>query len=173
MAKYKVVNTTVKKPRVNEKGKDTRNWTEKLGHGVLFRNSNNDVFRVDPNRPRIVDFLNEGMLRLQEGGFIRIEEIEGVEDVLRKHTLNKEKNLSSVFTPDENAQGMVHASATPRPRATAVQMGDDKTVERGESHMINPDGNPNFVVTAGKDTKRKSKTEQPAPEAAPSEGATV
>ncbi len=130
------------------------------------------AYERDEGRERLQRFVTA--LRDRPSFLVdHLEEIEGVEDVLRKHTLNKEKNLSSVFTPDENAQGMVHASATPRPRATAVQMGDDKTVERGEGHMTNPDGNPNFVVTAGKDTKRKSKTEQPAPEAAPSEGATV
>jgi hypothetical protein len=177
MSKYKVINTTVKPPRLNKSGVDTRTWTEKLGHGVQFRNTTGDIIKVDTNRPRITDFLNEGMLRLQRGGFIRIEEIGDVTEVLKKHTLNKDGKLSSILDPDEHASNSIaHNSAAERVRATAVEMGKDNTVARGENSMVNPDGEPNFVVRADKNLKKKQRFEQEAPatgSVAPSEGATV
>lgn len=164
MAKYKVINTTVKPPRPNKAGVDTRNWTEKLGHGVQFRNTTGDIIKVDTNRPRITDYLNEGMLRLQRGGFIRIEEIGDVTEVLKKHTLTKDGKLSSILDPDEHAANSIaHNSASERVRATAVEMGKDDTVARGENNMVNPDGEPNFVVRADKNLKKKQRFEQEAP----------
>lgn len=177
MSKYKVINTTVKPPKLNKSGVDVRSWTEKLGHGVQFRNTTGDIIKVDTNRPRITDYLNEGMLRLQRGGFIRIEEIGDVTEVLKKHTLNKDGKLSSILDPDEHAANSIaHNSAAERVRATAVEMGNDNTVARGENSMVNPDGEPNFVVRADKNLKRKQRFEQEAPatgSVAPSEGATV
>jgi hypothetical protein len=171
MSKYKIINTTVKPPKLNKAGVDVRPWTEKLGHGVQFRNMNNEIVKVDTNRPRITDYLNEGMLRLQRGGFIRIEEIGDVTEVLKKHTLSKEGKLSSILDPDEHATNSIaHNSASERVRATAVEMGNDDTVARGENSMVNPDGEPNFVVRADKNLKRKQRFEQEAPA---SEGATV
>lgn len=175
MAKYKIINTTVKKPRLGPGGVDLRSWTEKLGHGVQFRNAAGEIVKVDANRPRITDFVNEGMLRLQRGGFIRIEEISDVTEVLKKHTLSKDGNLTSLLDPDEAvANSIAHNSAGERVRASAVEMGKDNTVARGEAHMVNPDGDPNFVVRADKNLKRKQRfePEAPAPQQ-PSEGATV
>ena len=172
MAKYKIINTTVKPPRLNKQGVDTRNWTEKLGHGVQFRSPNGEIVKVDTNRPRMTDYLNEGMLRLQRGGFIRIEEVGDVTEVLKKHTLNKGDKLSSILDPEEHVTNSIaHNSATERVRATAVEMGNDDTVTRGENSMVNPDGEPNFVVKADKNLKRKQRFEQEAPAA--SEGASV
>jgi hypothetical protein len=179
MSKYKVINTTIKPPKPGKNGQDLRNWTEKLGHGVQFRNPQGEIVRVDTNRPRITDYLNEGMLRLQRGGFIRIEGIGDVTEVLKKHTLGKGDNLSSLLDPEEGvANSNAHNSASDRPRAVAVEMGKDNTVARGEGHMVNPDGEPNFVVRANKNLKRKQRfeTEVPAPqqpEVTPSEGAAV
>jgi hypothetical protein len=117
------------------------------------------------------------MLRLQRGGFIRIEEIGDVIEVLKKHTLNKDGKLSSILDPDEHVTNSIaHNSAAERVRATAVEMGNDNTVARGENSMVNPDGEPNFVVRADKNLKRKQRFEQEAPAtepAAPTEGAAV
>lgn len=175
MSKYKVINTTVKPPKLTREGKDPRNWTEKLGHGVQFRNPQGDIVKVDTNRPRITDYLNEGMLRLQRGGFIRIEEIGDVTEVLKKHTLGKGDKLSSLLEPDEAVTNSIaHNSSAERPRASAVEMGKDNTVARGENHMVNPDGDPNFVVRADKNLKRKQRFEPEATAAAaPSDGASV
>lgn len=165
MSKYKVINTTVKQPKIHPTtGKDLRSWTDKLGHGVQFRDPKGDVVKVDTNRPRITDYLTEGMLRLQRGKYIRIEEIGDVVEVLKNHTLSS--NPSALLEPDHNVlAGVSHASSAPRSRATAVEMGKDQTVERGENHMVNPDGEPNFAVRADKNVKRKLKVEAPAPEA--------
>jgi hypothetical protein len=168
MSKYKVVNTTVKEPRLDPaSGRDLRNWTEKRGHGVQFRSPTGEVIRADTNRPRITEYVTEGMFRLQRGGFIRIEEISDVTEVLKKHALNKDGKLSSILEPDELAtNSLAHNSATPRSRASAVEMGKDTTVARGENHMVNPDGAPNFTVVAPKDMKRKVRDFSPPPEVA-------
>lgn len=174
MSKYKIINTTIKPVRAHPKtGVDQRTWTEKLGHGVQFRSPQGEIIKVDTNRPRITDYLNEGMLRLQRGEFIRIEEIGDVTEVLKKHALTKESKLSSVLEPDEAATNSIaHSAAAERQRAVAVEMGKDNTVARGEGHMVNPDGDPNFVVRADKNLKRKSRFEPEVPAApVPSEGA--
>lgn len=154
--KYKVTNTTVKPP--NASGKDLRDWTAKQGHGVQFRSPQNDVVKVYPGKPRITDYVNEGMSRLQRGGFIRIDPINGVEEVLRLHAHNKDDRTSHPASAEEKAfRDSSHESATERPRVSAVEMGQDTTVARGEDHAVNPDGNPNFVVTANKNAKRKQR----------------
>jgi len=165
MPKYKVINTTVKQPKPHPTtGKDLRNWTEKQGHGVQFKDPHGDIVRVDTNRPRITDYVTEGMYRLQRGKYIRIEEIGDVVEVLKNHTLSK--NPSTLLDPD-TLVSTSHTSAVPRTRAVAVEMGQDQSVARGENHMVNPDGEPNFTVKADKNVKRKHKVEAaaPAPEA--------
>jgi len=170
--RYKIVNTTVKKPRLHPKtGEDLRPTVEKVGHNVAFRSDTNERIEVERHRPRIVSHVNEGMLRLQRGGFIRIEEIDDVTSVLQKHTLDGKK--PDLLAPDENARLddiVAHPSA--ERVARAVKMGEDDYKQKSGKETegaINPDGDPNFVVRANKNMKRKQRTAESSsePEMAP------
>lgn len=161
--KYKIINTTVKPPRTNPKtGADLRSAVERVGHNVSFRLESGERIEVERHRPRIVNQVNEGMLRLQRGRYIRIEEIDDVTDILQKHTLENKK--ADLFKPDEVVKSedeVAHASAS---KAKAVQMGEDSYQQKSGSEAegaINPDGDPNFVVRAEKNAKRSRKGAQP------------
>jgi len=159
--KYKITNTTVKAPKLHPKtGADLRSAVERVGHGITIRPNNNEHIIIQTNRSRIFDHVNEGMLRLQRGKFIRIEEIEDVSEVLKNHTLgNKDDARAAVRGSSED----VHAAVENR-IARASEMGNDSHEQRGgkeTEEAINPDGEPNFVVRADKSFKRKQKVEKP------------
>lgn len=168
--KYKVINTTIKKPIINPKtGADMRPTINRVGHNVSFRLDTGERVEVERHRPRIVPHVNEGMLRLQRGGYIRIESIDDVTDILQKHTLDSKK--PDLFKPDDHVKSegrnetveseVAHSSAS---KVKAVQMGEDTYAQRSGAEMegaINPDGDPNFVVKADKNAKRSKKGAQP------------
>jgi len=200
--KYKIINTTIKPLRRDPKtGADLRSSTEKVGHPVSFRNEKDQVVLVHQSQPRIVDELSEGILRLQRGGFIHIEEIDDVITALRQHAVppkaqavaaapaaDKAKPKPSApvapapkappeaapeaqfFTPDLFApdpvaaqelsadDGGTHPSAARQ--AKAVEMGRDTYEQEGGREYdgaTNPDGDPNFLVTASKKMKRQDR----------------
>lgn len=163
--RYKIVNTTIKAPRPHPKtGVDQRSQVEKVGHNVSFRLDNNDRVEVERHRPRIVAHVNEGMLRLRKGGYIRIDPIDDVTEILQKHTLGNKK--ADLFEPDEGVKSSlddiaeVSHPAAERRVAKAVQMGEDSHEQKSGKEVegaINPDGDPNFVVKADKNMKRQKR----------------
>lgn len=164
--RFKITNTTIKKPKLHPKtNEDMRKMVEKVGHNVAFRTDTGERVEVERHRPRIVSSVNEGMLRLQRGGFIRIDPIDDVVDVLQQHTLDTKRDI---LAPDEHVKiedAVAHPAAGRVARA--VQMGEDKYEQKGGTETdgaINPDGDPNFVVRANKNMKRKQKTAESSPE---------
>lgn len=165
--KYKITNTTIKPPRPHPRtGKDMRPAVERVGHGVSIRLGENDQIIVQPQRARLFDTLTEGMLRLRDGGFINIEEIGDVSDVLKNHVAGTKKD---VFAPDAAASAAILDSTHPSTDrlARSVAMGEDRHVQASGKEMdgaINPDGDPNFLVKADKNIKRKPRAsaEEPA-----------
>lgn len=186
--KYKIINTTIKPPRVCPKTKeDLRSTVERVGHGVSFRTDDGQHVVVPVNQPRLVSTLNEGILRLARGHFIRIEEVDDVVTALKQHTLqpqskseaqapvrsrrvgaevqsteSSEKVQDSLFSPDQDAVANSDIVAHPasRRQARAVEMGkDDYRGGEGKEYegATNPDGNPNFLVTVPKNMKRKER----------------
>jgi len=156
--KYKITNTTIKAPRINPRtGLDMRSAGERIGHGVSYITDDGKKVIVQVNRPSIVDHLNEGMIRLKRGKFVEIEEIDDVSSVLKKHTLNAQRDI---LTPSEHVkvEDVSHPAADRAARV--VEMGlDDHSQKSGKEieGAINPDGEPNFFVKADKNMKRKTK----------------
>lgn len=167
--KFKVINTTIKKPITHPKtGADLRSAVQRVGHNVSFRLDTGERVEVERHRPRIVSHINEGMLSLQRRGYLRIEAIDDVTDILQKHTFDSKK--PDLFKPDDNVKSEGETEAVKAPaqeeafKAKAVQMGEDDYKQRSGAEMegaINPDGDPNFVVKADKNTKRSKKGAQP------------
>lgn len=167
MKRFKLINTTVKPPKINPKtGQDLRTMVEKVGHDIEVILDNNAAIRVEKHRPKIVDHVNEGMLRLERGGFIRIEVVDDVTAMLKSHVINGNKD--SILKPDENLkyQEPVHPAAEDR-KAKVAQMGEEgkEPTDKLEG-AVNPDGAPNFVVTASKDAKLSRKNKLPRDEPA-------
>lgn len=164
MKSYKVINTTVKPPKLNPRtGQDLRPMTDKVGHNVKFITNDGKEVIVERHRPRIVDHINEGMLRLQRGKFIRIEEIDDVTSVLKKHSFQSNDKL---LEPDEVVKEEIIAHpASEKRQAKAVAMGEDSYAQKGGKETegaINPDGEPNFLVKTDQVLKKKKTRAEPA-----------
>lgn len=159
MKRFKLINTTVKPPKIHPKtGQDLRIMVEKVGHDLEVILDNNVPIRVERHRPRIVDHVNEGMYRLQRGGFMRIEVVEDVTAMLKPHVIDGSRD--SILKPDENIKYAepTHPAAEDR-KARVAQMGEEAKESLGKNEgAVNPDGEPNFVVTAAKDMKVTRKT---------------
>lgn len=153
--KYKITNTTVKEPKLHPRtNKDLRTATERVGHSVELRTDSGEQIIVTTTRPKVIDKLNEGIMRLQRGRFIRIEEIGDITAELKKHTVK-----GDIFAPDKNvtAREVQHPAADKN--VTASEMGSEKQERKSGTEYegaINPDGDPNFLVRADKNLKRKS-----------------
>lgn len=163
--KYKVTNTTIKDPRINPRtGKDMRSAVERVGHGVSIRLGAQEQVILQPHRARLFDNITEGMLRLRDGKLIAIEEIGDVSDVLKNHVAGTKKD---VFAPDAAVTATldnVHPSSDRK--AKAVAMGEDGHVQASGKEVdgaVNPDGDPNFLVRADKNLKRKQRVSEEAP----------
>jgi hypothetical protein len=155
--RYKVVNTTVKKPRM-EGGKDLRKMIEKVGHSVQFRDENNKLTVLPPGRGTIVTKVDGGLLGLKRAGMVSIEEIENMATALKEHTLDKK---------DEKVQRKKAAKKKKKTsrKASSVEMGKDThgkdaSAEANEGYegAKNPDGAGNHRVVAPSKKKKKKKS---------------
>jgi hypothetical protein len=155
--RYKIVNTTIKEPRIHPKtGVDLRTKRDIVGHNVSFRLDTGERLEVERHRPRIVSHINEGMLNLQRGGYIKIEPVDDVTTMLKQHTLGSKK--LDALAPEESVKSAEDGEKSRL--AYAVQMGEDTYEQRSGKETegaVNPDGDPNFVVRADKNMKRQKK----------------
>lgn len=161
-SKYKIINTTIKPPRPHPKtGDDLRTAVEKVGHNVKLRLGPTEEVIVERHRPRIIDKLDEGTLRAQRAGFIRIEEVGDMTEIFKKHTLSAGADATKeLFTPDVNAPQNVDNAHRSKDRreAKVTEMGKDTHTQdsgKEEEGAVNPDGDPNFLVKADKSLSRK------------------
>lgn len=154
--RYMVTNNTIKPKRVDlENGRDMRTTEEKVGCFVSFTGDSNRsvMLAAHPDHPShfaIVSDVNDGMLRLERMGHVKIEEIDDITQVFKKHTVidplppvTEEPRLKR----DEN-------------RVRATEMGQDTYQQKGgveHEAAVNPDGDPNFVVRASRGRKRKER----------------
>jgi hypothetical protein len=169
--RFKLVNTTVKKPKLHPKtGADLRTAIERVGHDVEVILNSGVPLRIEKHRPRIVDHLNEGMHRMETYGYIRIDPIEDVTQVLKNHVM---VTKDSILKPDENVKyEEIMKPAEDRKEAKISMMGessseDVKKMESKNEGAVNPDGEPNFSVTASKDMKLNRKRAKDVIEEAP------
>jgi hypothetical protein len=143
MEKYRITNTTVKPPRVGPSGKDTRTTIERVGHFVQWRDEQDRMISFPVGSPKFVNKVDGGLMGLARGGYIKIEKIGDVTEVLEEHAYPVRPKAA----PAKTAK-----------RASAVQMGLDTHESKGGAEYegaVNPDGDPNFLVTAGAAGKRK------------------
>ena len=144
--KFELKNITQKPKPVN--GRDTRKAIEKVGHPVQFRIGRDfdraPIIILMPGRAKIVDEVNSGIIGLREGGFITIRKITNIMDELEQHK----------YTPKTARQEGAAARDDLR-KANAVEMGLDPHQGKSGSEYegaVNPDGDPNFVVKAPRNT---------------------
>lgn len=116
---YKITNNTVRPVRLDKDGKDVRTVLEKVGHSVRFVDNNERQHTLYQNRFSIITGLNAGILGLQRGGFIHIEEIKNLAHALREHALGAETKHKPVKTER---------------RANVVEMG--KEIHKEESLSV-------------------------------------
>lgn len=152
--RFKVTNTTIKVPRPDPKTKrDTRTAIEKVGHAIQFRDENDRVIILPPGRSRFVMKVDGGLLGLRRGDYCSIEEVGSISEVLKNQELDG-KGAKKV------ARKKAAKKASGR-KAKAVEMGQDthgqiaKKAEQNSEYpgAVNPDGEPNFRVIAGKNKK--------------------
>jgi hypothetical protein len=167
--RYKVINNTIKAPRRDPKsGKDLRPLIEKIGYNISIGPQG-----LTPKPPRnftILSDLDEGVLKLYNSGLVRIEEIEDFATLLKKHAaptsddVLHEEAPAAESMPEPEAPAPVEVPKAEPKRAHAVEMGKDER-ENQEKHAhqeigsensdaVNPDGKPNFQVTAESDHTR-------------------
>jgi hypothetical protein len=149
--KYLVYNVTRKPPRLCEKtGRDLRTLSEKVGHGVSFRDSKGTSYIiVAGGQPRMIDELTPGIIALATGTApsIRVKKIDDVMEALQDHT------LASQAAPKPRAfpSGAPELGVAALSKGLATEMGKDTHEQRGGSEhegAINPSGDPNFLVRA-------------------------
>lgn len=173
--KFKIINTTIKPERIDPvTKKDLRTAIERNGHPVSFPDATTgQTVLVTQGRPRLVDQLSPGIEGLARGGYIRIEVIQDVVVALRQHAYKpetapakgakkEEAPAEDLFSPDQAASDEYRKQDEERTKeaeirtAKASEMGVTSPMEEG----INPDGKPNYEVTAprgSKSNKRKAR----------------
>lgn len=172
MEKVKVINTTVKKPRILN-GKDMRSAAERKGFGVTFSLKDGSRPRLNPGRSLIIEPTDPGLLKLEGAGYVRIERGD-IGDQLGALSLNPSKVPAAKVVKKEVAPvegGMVENKVVEEapvveeteeksePRlAHVVEMGKDEHKGRdflNDEDAVDPDGQPNFVVQAPSAETRK------------------
>jgi len=165
---YRIINTTIKPPRRGRDGKDARTAVERVGHPVTFRNKDDRNVILMPKRSVITHHLDEGLLNLQRGGFVKISKIDDITTALEEHKLE-------TTTAKKAAKKAAKKSSASKRNASAVQMGEDKhgSDKKTDSEYegaVNPDGPPNFVAVVKKKRKaRKKRTKRTGDDPAPGE----
>ena len=151
--KYKITNITVKPKRIDPvTGLDTRTVGERVGHFVQFKDKTGRMILVNQSHPKIVDEIDGGIIALQRKGLIKIDQIQDVITELKQHT--------SDTSEKQDREAVAATQRALAKKATAIEMGLDN---HGEGKVggneyegaTNPDGNPNFLVTAPRGGKKR------------------
>lgn len=148
--KFKITNSTIKPPRMVG-GKDVRSAVEKVGHPVQFRDAQDRIIMIMPNKFRIVSEVSEGMMGLQRGGFVQIEEVKDMATALKDYSYSQRQ---------ERMKAAAEAKESSAKAAHAVEMGKDSHQSKsGSEHdgAVNPDGDPNFLVKAPRGKRGRTK----------------
>lgn len=152
MERFKVTNTTVKAPRKDKHGKDLRSTTERVGHPVQFRDENDRIVTLQAGSATIVGKVDGGLLGLQRGGFIQISKVEDIAQELKAHSFQERPSRAQI-------KQQMRSNSTEK-TATVSKTGFEKPAsEKGEEYegAVNPDGAPNFLVTAKRGGNRRSR----------------
>lgn len=173
--RYIIANATRKEATFCKKtGKDLRSIDQKKGFVVSFRDREDRQHLLHPDRqPVIIDEVTSGILQLKANGHITIKEVTDIMEALKEHAappkvrptaLVRDVANAGATAPQEERGLFPEQDAAPGERqARAVQMGEDKHVQRGGNEhegAINPSGNPNFVVKAPTGDKQQNRRER-------------
>lgn len=153
--KFKITNTTVKAVRRDNEGKDIRSATEKVGHPVKFFSDveNKREIILYQGRMTLLESISPGILNLQRGGFIKIDQIKDISVALKEHALQETAVMHA-------KKKYVGESKDANRKARATEMGKDTHAQKGGAEhedAVNPDGDPNFLAKAESDKTRRQK----------------
>lgn len=137
---FRITNTTAKPLKTNARGEDIRSIQDRNGYGVqvVLPNKNPPEYHTlyRPGQSVTVDSLTEEISRMQKKGRIKIEALD-IGAVLKSYTEAPAQEEATPLTVEENLSEY---------NAKSYPMGES----RGEDKLVNPDGDPNFVMTAPK-----------------------
>jgi hypothetical protein len=134
--RYKITNTTQKPPRLVN-GVDTRKKSEQVGHFIEFHERDDEKSPrrlVPPGKFAIIGYLNEWFLEQERKGELKIDIVKDMGSALKEFRHSTEEQV-----------------AKPAPKQLNLkinEMGKSPTVD--EDHMVNPAGEPNYIVKAPK-----------------------
>ena len=167
--KYQVRNIT-RKPKPAQ-GPDTRTTIEKRGHFVAYRNAQGNNVMLRPDEVKIINEPNEDIISLVTTGYLSCEPLKDITDALQNHTGSTSRKKkgnpeadttaelaqataignrarqarASMMGETQNSKGVTELEHTSRPRKPAPEL----------EGAVNPDGTPNFTVTASRDSVPK------------------
>lgn len=152
--KYKIINDTIKPPKMSPGGSDSRRAIERIGHMVSFVDGEGRHRVLGPTGQTscIVDKLTEPMMRHARARRVRIEEIDDVVTALKQHAMAPEAARAVVAeAPAVETVEKVFAGEMGDP--TRESVGGTETPE-----AVNPDGDPNFLVRAPRGGEKKGRS---------------
>lgn len=91
MNKYRIINNTVKPEKYDKNGRDLRTVEERTGHIIGFTDAQNVRQRLLPGREIIVGEITNGLLNLQNDGYVKIIALESVTELLKDHVKGDEE----------------------------------------------------------------------------------
>lgn len=157
--KYRIQNIT-RKPKPAQ-GPDTRTMIQKKGHYVSYRNAQDKVIMLRPDEIKIINEPTDDIVSLVSQGYLACVPLKDITDALEEHKGGGRRKKS---TPEAEvaAELAVATAQGQRRQARASMMGEVQNV-RGVTELegaVNPDGNPNFSVTATRDSVPKRQPRQ-------------
>lgn len=152
---YQIQNITRRPKPVN--GPDTRTMTAKRGHYVSYRNHQDKVVMLRPDEVKIINEPGEDIYNLVSQGYLACWPLKDIADALSQHTApSRRKKPAADTETDAQLADAAQRGRTAR-QGRASMMGETQDV-RGVTELegaVNPDGNPNFTVTATKNSVPK------------------
>lgn len=160
--KYQVQNIT-RKPKPAQ-GPDTRTTIEKRGHFVVYRNATGNNIMLRPDEVKIVNEPNEDIISLVTTGYLTCTPLKDIADALGNHTGKGASRRKKTDQEAETAADLNYATQQGRKarQARASMMGETQET-KGVTELdgaVNPDGNPNFTVTANRNSIPKRQPRQ-------------
>lgn len=161
--KFQIRNIT-KLPRPLH-GPDTRTVIQKKGHYVSYRNAQDKVIMLRPDEVKIINEPNDDIITLVSQGYLSLQPLKDITDALQSHSSPGRKRQAKSSVDSEIAVATAQGQRAREARASLMGEAQNETgVTELESQAkkmptkpelegaVNPDGTPNFTVTATKNS---------------------
>ena len=126
--KWQITNTTVKPPlRDPRTGKDMRTITERVGHYVSFVDNTGRKYMLTQHSRTIVSELNQGILNLAQGDFIKVDRIDDIAEVLKSHAARIARAPAAAAASMPILAAPAKTTAVPSAVATAQSVMNENT----------------------------------------------